>query len=367
MTTEHDEVLPAGARAAEEYSHDIVAHELHDLESVGGDETAHTGLTHRGRATRVVRFKGLLRELWHDKAGLFGVCFLLLLVFVAVFAPLLAPHDPHEQNLTERLLPPFWGDGGSWTYPLGTDGLGRDVLSRLMYGARISLFVGVAVVAIAGTVGVVMGLLAGYRGGRTDRIVMRTVDTQIAFPGLLIAILLASLIGPSVRTVIIVLAINGWMIYARMARGVVLSVKETAYVEAAEIIGCRPKRVMFKHILPNLAAPLSTLAVLEFARIVLAEAALSYLGVGVKRTDISWGLDVANGQDFIFNSWWLVVMPGIAISLTVLSVNLVASWLRIISDPAEREKRFAATQKLAKLAKKLQRQDVSAARETSRA
>jgi len=324
-------------------SHDIVSPEQHDLESVAGDETAHTGLTHRGRASRIVRFRSLSNELWHDKAGLFGVCFLLVLIVVAVFAPLFAPHDPAEQSLVNRLQPPFWSDGGSTEYLLGTDGLGRDVFSRLLYGARISLFVGVAVVAVAGAFGIVMGLIAGYRGGRLDRVIMRTVDTQIAFPGLLIAILLASLIGPSVRTVIVVLAINGWMIYARMARGVVLSVKETAYVEAAEIIGCRPKRVMFVHILPNLAAPLTTLAVLEFARIVLAEAALSYLGVGVKRTDISWGLDVSAGQDYIFNSWWLVVMPGALISLTVLSVNLVASWLRIVSDPAEREKRFAAT------------------------
>lgn len=329
-------------------SHEITSPEHHDLESVAGDETAHTGLTHRGRASRVVRLRSLGRELWHDKAGMFGVFFLVLLIVCAVLAPLVAPHDPADQDLVNRLKPPFWSDGGSTEFLLGTDGLGRDVFSRLLYGARISLFVGVAVVALAGAFGVVMGLIAGYRGGLLDRVIMRTVDTQIAFPGLLIAILLASLIGPSVRTVVIVLAINGWMIYARMARGVVLSVKETAYVEAAEIIGCRPKRVMFVHILPNLAAPLSTLAVLEFARIVLAEAALSYLGVGVKRTDISWGLDVASGQDFIFNSWWLVVMPGALISLTVLSVNLVASWLRIVSDPAEREKRFAATQKAAR-------------------
>ena len=331
---------------------DIIAPEQRNVESVSGGAITPGGLGSRGRASRIVRFRGVLGELWHDKAGLFGVCFLVLLLVVAIFAPLFAPHDPGDQDLVNRLKPPFWADGGSTENLLGTDGLGRDVLSRLMYGARISLFVGVAVVAVAGVFGVVMGLLAGYRGGRLDRVIMRTVDTQIAFPGLLIAILLASLIGPSVRTVIIVLAINGWMIYARMARGVVLSVKETAYVEAAEIIGCRQRRVMFVHILPNLAAPLSTLAVLEFARIVLAEAALSYLGVGVKRTDISWGLDVAGGQDFIFNSWWLVVMPGALISLTVLSVNLVASWLRIISDPAEREKRFAATHKLARRAAK---------------
>ncbi len=290
------------------------------------------------------RARELLVELWRDKAGLAGVIFLTVLVLAAVFAPLVAPHDPGAQSLTTRLEPPAWQDGGTWTHPLGTDGLGRDVLSRLIHGARISLFVGLAVIAVSGLVGLTLGLASGYFGGRTDRFIMRVVDTQIAFPGLLIAILLASLLGPSVTTVIIVLSINGWMIYARMTRGVVLSVKETAYVEAAEVVGCKPVRVMATHILPNLAAPLSTLAVLEFARIILAEAALSFLGVGVKRTDVSWGLDVASGQEFIFSSWWLVVMPGIVISLTVLSVNLVASWLRIVVDPQEREKRHAVAQ-----------------------
>lgn len=317
--------------------------ELHDVESVAGDQPASAEVPHH-RRTRFVKAREIFLELWRDKAGFFGALFLTLLVVSAVFAPLVAPHDPREQDIANRLQPTAFQDGGAWSNVLGTDGLGRDVLSRLIYGARVSIFVGLAVLAIAGFVGVSVGLIAGYRGGRTERWIMRVVDTQIAFPGLLIAILLASLLGPSVRTVVIVLAINGWMIYARMTRGVVLSVKQTPYVEAAEIIGCRPRRVMLKHILPNLAAPMSTLAVLEFARIVLAEAALSFLGVGVKRTDISWGLDVASGQDFIFNSWWLVVMPGIVISLTVLSVNLVASWLRVVADPQEREKRYAAVQ-----------------------
>ncbi len=299
-----------------------------------------SGHRHRG----VAKATDMAVELWRDKAGFLGALFLLVLFVAAVFAPLVAPHDPRKQDIVNRLQPPAWQSGGDWSNVLGTDGLGRDILSRLIHGARVSLLVGLAVLVIAGLVGVLAGLVAGYRGGRADRFIMRVVDTQIAFPGLLIAILLASLLGPSVRTVVVVLSINGWMIYARMTRGVVLSVKETPYVEAAEIIGCRPRRVMVKHILPNLAAPISTLAVLEFARIVLAEAALSFLGVGVKRTDISWGLDVASGQDFVFNSWWLVVMPGIVISLTVLSVNVVASWLRVVADPREREKRYAAVQ-----------------------
>ncbi len=317
--------------------------DLHDVNSLSGDEQTLAGISRHGR-TRTAKANELLVELWHDRAGFIGVCFLSMLVITAVFAPLVAPHNPRQQDLVNRLQPPVWSDGGDWSFPLGTDGLGRDVLSRLIFGSRVSIFVGLAVLAIAGLVGVILGVLAGYRGGFTDRFIMRLVDTQVAFPGLLIAILLAAMIGPSVRTVVIVLSINGWMIYARMARGVVLSVKETDYVEAAEIIGCKPNRVMWRHIFPNLAAPLTTLAVLEFARIVLAEAALSFLGVGVKRTDLSWGLDVASGQEQIFNSWWLVVMPGVLISLTVLSVSLVASWLRVVADPQEREKRYGATQ-----------------------
>jgi len=296
------------------------------------------------RRSVLVKPREALLELWRDKAGFLGMVFLSLLVISAVLAPLLAPHDPKAQDLAGRLRPPAWQSGGDWSNVFGTDGLGRDVFSRVIYGARVSLTVGLAVVVVAGSFGVAMGVIAGYKGGRTDRMIMRVVDTQMSFPGLLVAILLASLIGPSVRTVVIVLAINGWMVYARMTRGVVLSIKETPYVEAAEIIGCRPRRVMAKHILPSVVAPISTLAVLEFAHVVLAEAALSFLGVGVKRTDISWGLDVSTGQDFIFNSWWLVVIPGIAISVTVLSVNLVASWLRVVVDPQEREKRFAIFQ-----------------------
>ena len=285
---------------------------------------------------------GLLGELWHDKAGFFGAAFLVVLLICAVFAPWIAPHDPSAQSLSDRLVAPAWTDGGSWTHPLGTDNLGRDVLSRMIHGSRISLIVGASVVVIAGTVGVVLGLISGYKGGRIDRWLMGFVDTQVAFPGLLLALIILAVVGPSMGAVIVVLAINGWMVYARITRGVVLSVKETPYVEAAEIVGCRPRRVVFRHILPNLSSALTTLAVLEFARIVLAEAALSFLGLGIQPPATSWGLDVSNGRDYIFGSWWLVTFPGLAIALTVLAINLVASWLRVVADPLEREKRFAA-------------------------
>jgi len=281
------------------------------------------------------------RELWRDKAGCVGVVMIVALVLMTCAAPLLAPHDPAAQDLRARLKPPVWSQKGSWDHVLGTDHLGRDVLSRVIYGARVSLVVGAAVVMTAGVFGVVLGLLAGYLGGRTDSFIMRWIDTQVAFPGLLLALIILAVIGPSMFTVIIVLSLNGWMVYGRMTRGAVLSVRQNAYVEAAEIVGCSARRVIFRHILPNLTSPLLTLAILEFARIVLAEAALSFLGLGIQPPATSWGLDVATGKDYMFRAWWLVTMPGIAISITVLAVNLVASWMRLISDPQEREKQFA--------------------------
>lgn len=289
----------------------------------------------------VAQPKGFLAELWQDKAGFFGLVFLLVLVIVAVGAPLVAPYDPTSQNLVERLQPPLGSEGGSSAHLLGTDNLGRDVLSRLIFGSRISMLVGLSVVASAGTFGVVAGLVAGYRGGRTDSIIMRIVDTQIAFPGLLLALIILAVVGPSVGTVVAVLAINGWMVYARVTRGAVLSVKQREYVEAAEMIGAKPSRVIFRHILPGLTAPLLTLGILEFARIILAEAALSFLGLGIQPPLTSWGLDVAIGRDYIFNSWWLITFPGIAIAVTVLSANMLASWLRIRTNPSARERRFA--------------------------
>lgn len=288
---------------------------------------------------RKLRALGL--ELFRDKAGFVGVLLIAALVLMAVLAPAVAPRDPAAQDLRSRLKPPAWAEKGSSSHLLGTDHLGRDVLSRVIWGSRVSLMVGVMVVVLAGSFGVVMGLLAGYFGGRTDSFIMRWIDTQVAFPGLLLALIILAVIGPSMTTVIVVLALNGWMVFGRMTRSSVLSVRRTPYVEAAEILGCSAARVIFRHILPNLTSPLITLAILEFARIVLAEAALSFLGLGIQPPATSWGLDVAAGKDYIFRAWWLVTMPGIAISVTVLAINLVASWMRLISDPQEREKQFA--------------------------
>jgi len=286
---------------------------------------------------------GLFRDLVRDKLGLLSLVFLTLLLLAAAFAPLLAGFDPNEGSLTNAELPPVW-NGGTWTHPFGTDWQGYDVFSRLLYGARTSLIVGLLVVALAGTFGVLVGLVAGYKGGRTDRWLMGWVDVQVSFPGLLMAMLLIALVGGSVTSVSVILAINGWMVYARMTRGVVLSVRERPFVEAAEMLGATPKRVIFKHVLPNLFTPLATLVVLEFARIILAEAALSFLGLGIQYPGVSWGLDIARAGDHeLFGNQWLIIYPGLLLTLTVLAVNLLSSWLRVALDPLEREKKFAAT------------------------
>lgn len=298
----------------------------------------------RGRPYEVLRsLRGALREIRSDTAGLFGVAVILLLLIVAVFAPLIAPYDPAKQDLSVSLQRPFWYADGNLSHILGTDSLGRDILSRIIVGSRVTLMVGFLVVLFAGTVGSLLGMWAGYRGGRTDSIVMRASDIQVAFPGLLLALVILSVIEPSMKSVVVVLALNGWMVYARMTRGIVLSLRETAYVDAAVIMGCKPKRVILRHILPNLTSPLMTLAVLEFARIILAESALSFLGLGIQPPQVSWGLMVAQGHDYIYSAWWLVTWPGLAIAITVLGINMTASWLRVVADPQEREKRFAAS------------------------
>lgn len=314
--------------------------EQHDIDDAGLAEEALHG---RPFELVAVRKGGLLPDLVRDTLGFASLIFLVVLVGAAIFAPMLIDADPNQGDLSNAMASPVW-HGGTWAHPLGTDWQGYDVLSRLMSGARTSLIIGVLVVLLAGTFGVLTGLLSGYKGGRVDRWLMGWVDVQVSFPGLLLAMLLIALVGGSITTITIILAVNGWMVYARMTRGVVLSIRERPFVEAAEIIGCKPKRVVFTHILPNLFTPLATLAVLEFARIILAEAALSFLGLGIQYPGVSWGLDISRAGDHeLFGNQWLIIYPGLLLSLTVLAVNLLSSWLRVALDPQEREKKYAAT------------------------
>ncbi|HWL43811.1 MAG TPA: ABC transporter permease [Ilumatobacter sp.] len=311
-----------------------------DEEHATDDEAAIQG---RPYEISAARRGGLFGELVRDKLGFASALFLTLLALAALFAPLLAPDDPNRGNLSRSMASPVW-NGGSWSNPMGADWQGYDVLSRLLYGARTSLFIGLLVVALAGTFGIIVGVISGYKGGRVDRWLMGWVDVQVSFPGLLLAMLLVALVGGTVWTVAIILAVNGWMVYARMTRGVVLSVRERPFVEAAEMVGSSPLRVITKHVLPNLVTPLATLAVLEFARIILAEAALSFLGLGIQYPGVTWGLDIARAGDHeLFGNQWLIIYPGLLLSLTVLAVNLLSSWLRVMLDPQEREKRYAAS------------------------
>lgn len=278
-----------------------------------------------------------LRALTYDKLSFAAAIVLLLMIFAAVFAPLVTPHSPTDQSLALRNSPPMTAsEDGGLPHLLGTDTLGRDVLTRLIYGARVSLAVGALSVIVSGIVGVVLGLISGYYRGVVDDVIMRIVDLQMAFPSLLLALLALYALGPSVINVIIILAVTRWTVYARITRGITMSLRENVYVESARAVGCTDRRIIFRHMLPNMLAPLLVLGVLETASLILAEASLSFLGLGIQPPDSSWGLMLADGRQFIRTAWWLVAFPGVAILLTALSLNLLASWFRGATDPVQR-------------------------------
>jgi len=257
----------------------------------------------------------------------------LAVAFCALGAPFLALHDPNDQSLRRRLIPPGWEGKGTWEYPLGTDHLGRDIFSRAIYGSRVSLTVGFSAVLISGTLGVLLGLIAGYHGGKIEAIIMRLVDIQLAFPFILLAISVVAVVGAGLKNVIIVLGIAGWMVYARIVRGEVLSVKEREFVVAAKAVGVRDSLILFRHILPNVLTPVIVVATFSVANVIILEAALSFLGVGVEPAIPTWGGMLADGREYISTAWWLATFPGLAIMFTVLGINLIGDWLRDILDP----------------------------------
>lgn len=294
------------------------------------------GFPERPSFRRLPSMRGMYRGLFSNKFAAVASVFLLLLVVAAVFAPWVAPHDPNEISIIDRLTPPAWQAGGTTKYLLGTDELGRDILSRIIWGARTSVSIGLAVVAFSVVLGTLTGLLAGYMGGWVDTLLMRIVDIQFSFPALLISLAVVLVLGASATSVIIALCIDGWLVYCRLTRGMVMILKHTTYIEAARVTGNSARRVMLRHALPNILSPLITLATLEFARVVLAESTISFLGLGVQAPLVSWGLMLNNGEDYLTVAWWLITFPGLALTLTVLSANVVASWLRVIADPLQR-------------------------------
>jgi len=268
-----------------------------------------------------------------DGAAIAGLVVLAAAVAAAVFAPALAPADPLKNDLLDRLTPPMWSAGGGAGHPLGTDTLGRDVLSRLLYGARVSLLVGLAAVIVSGAVGVVLGILAGYYGGWLDDLLMRLGDVQLAFPVLLLGVALLSVLGAGLLNLVLVLAVSGWITYARIVRGETLSLREREFVDAARGLGAGDLHVMRRHVLPNVWAPLAVVATFSVARTIIAEASLSFLGLGIPAPAPSWGAMLDEGRNYITTGWWLALFPGLAILLVVLGINLVGDWLRDVLDP----------------------------------
>jgi peptide/nickel transport system permease protein len=258
---------------------------------------------------------------------------LLALLAAALLSPHLAPHNPVRERLIDRLLPPAWAKDGEWQYLLGTDHLGRDVVSRIIYGARVSLVVGFAAMAVGGVLGVVLGVVAGYVGRRLDDVIMALADMQLAFPTILLAITMIAVLGPSFANLVLVIGISGWVTYARIARAQVLSLREKEFIEASRAQGGRQVRIVCRHILPNMLSPLIVMATLDLARTIVLESTLSFLGLGIQPPTPSWGGMLSDGREYLLTAWWIATFPGLALMLTALSFNRLGDWARDLSDP----------------------------------
>ena len=276
-----------------------------------------------------------LRLLWHDKFALVAACYLALVVLCALFGPALLEDAATKMNLRGRNAPPFTLEQG-WLYVLGADALGRSILARLVVAAQNTIAVAAAAVAVAMTVGGVLGLIAGYGGGFVGNLIMRLADIIMSFPSLLLAVVVLYMFEPRVANLVIVLAITRIPIYLRTTRAEVLELRERMFVSAARVMGAGPVRIVWRHIVPLLASTLITIATVDFAFVMLAESALSFLGIGIQPPEITWGLMVAQGRNYLATAWWLAFWPGLAIMLTTLALNLLSSWMRIATDPVQR-------------------------------
>ncbi len=274
-----------------------------------------------------------VRLLLHDRAGMIGLILFLLVVLSAIFAPWLAPHDPNTQDLKTSKMPPAWLANGSWAYPLGTDSLGKDLLSRILYGSRVSLTVGFFGVLIAGGIGLVVGMLAGYAGGRVDGAIVTVVNVVLALPYLLFVVFIAGVLGRSLLNVILIFGITDAPIFVRVVRGEVLRIRKSGYVEAAVAVGTGQGRILFEHILPNLIGPLMTVATFEMSAMIFYEAGLGFLGLSVPPTVPSWGNMLEAGRQHLQTYWWIATFPGVAIMVASLGMNLLGDWLRDALDP----------------------------------
>jgi dipeptide transport system permease protein len=300
-------------------------------------ETAYNQQLEQELDTREVGRLALLKEFWayfsENRGAVIGLIFFISIIIIAIFADFIAPHLPNQQYRDAFLQPPFWQEGGSISFPLGTDAVGRDILSRLIYGARYSLFIGCVVVSGALIVGVVLGLIAGFFRGRVDTIIMRLMDIILSFPSLLLALVLVAILGPSLINAMIAIAIVQQPHYVRLTRAAVMGEMNKDYVTAARVIGVGRLRLMFVTILPNCMAPLIVQAALSFSTAILDAAALGFLGMGAQPPTPEWGTMLAEAREFILRAWWVVTLPGCAILLTVLAINLMGDGLRDAFDP----------------------------------
>jgi peptide/nickel transport system permease protein len=280
-----------------------------------------------------------MRLLLRSKTGTVGFLIVLSIVFISIFAPYIAPHDPAQMNPSVMLKPPVWMEGGEEGYILGTDNLGRDLLSRILYGSQISLLVGICAVIVAGIIGVAVGLIAGYYGGFLDNALMRIVDAFLAIPGILFILVVIGVFGPSLITLILVLGATNWVTYARVVRGEVLSIKEREFVKAAKSIGTRHRKIILQHILPNVFSSFIVISTLSVATTIILEASLSFLGLGIQPPTVSWGGMLSAGRNYLATSWWVATFPGIAITITVFGIIFLGDWLRDVLDPRSQGRR----------------------------
>jgi peptide/nickel transport system permease protein len=294
--------------------------------------TSHTESTNAAPAGRA-RVRAALRQLLMSSSAITGAILLGLFVVMALAGPLLAPYDPRAQHLADRLTPPAWSDGGDPRYLLGTDQLGRDVLSRLLYGARVALAVGLFGTSLALAIGVLLGLVSGYFGGWWDTAIMRLLEIIISVPNTILYLTILGAFGPSIWLLITVIGLFGWTTSARVVRGEVLALRSREYVEASRALGQRPRVILFKHIFPNVLGPIVVVGTLKVASIIILEASLSFLGFGVQPPAVTWGQMLADGRRFVTSAWWLATLPGLSITLLTLSLLFLGNWLRDVFDP----------------------------------
>ncbi len=288
---------------------------------------------HHENGFQTSQIKRWCRLLLRSKSGTLGLIIVFVVVVIAIFAPQLAPHDPNAMDPVHLLLPPCWAEAGNTDFILGTDNLGRDLLSRIIYGSRVSLLVGILAVVLAGLIGVPCGLISGYYGGIIDGVLMRLADSFLSIPKVLLALVVLSIVKPGVLTLVVVIGVTNWTAFARLIRGETMALKEREFVKASKVIGTGNITIMGRHILPNVVSSFIVVSTLYVAQTIILEASLSFLGLGIQPPTISWGGILSDGRNYLASHWWITTFPGLAITITVLGIMFLGNWLRDVLDP----------------------------------